>query len=919
MPRARRRAYPALAAALVGSCLLARPRGSPAAVHDVITHRFAHGLTLHIAADHDAPVAAVQAWVGAGSADEPPPLAGLAHLVEHMLFKGVGAEGSGGLVGAIERGGGEINAWTARDHTVYHAALGAVRVDAAVEAAVDALGDALTAPRVDPEELAREREVVLEEIRHSADDPARAVAQALFATAYAAHPYRRPVLGAPETLRHIGERDVVDFFRAHYVADNVTLAVAGAVDPERVRRAVERRFRHLPAGRPARLAAPEPPQTAPRATAIAREVGEAYLALGFHAPPARHPDVAALEVAAILLGQSESARLPRLLRDRDQVVTSAYAAVHALRDPGLFVLSATAPPTAGGPIRAVRALAAAAGALAAELTDDELAKARLVAEAAVTRQLETVQGRARALGWHATIAGEPHFAHVHLDRIRAVRRADVARAVARYLRPETASVAALLPPAAARRGAFPGAAERALERGLGGAAPAAAAAAITERRVALPSGAVVIVRRDPAAPVVAMRAIWRGGQRAEDAAHAGASTLLARLLVRGCAGRDAAAVADRIDRLGGSLVGVAGRNSFGLAAEWLAGTWRGGLDLLADCVVDPTLPAAELGREARLLRDDQLAQDASPAHAAFRLFGEALYGQHPYARDPLGSPAVTAGLGSAQLAAFYRERYPLSGLVLAIVGDVDLEDAIALATARLGARPAARVAALPPAPVRPAAAAEVYRYLERSQAHLVVGFPGARLDAPDRFALEVLVAVLGGQGGRLFGELRERRALAYRVAAHGVEGIDPGFLAVYLACSPEKLPAAVAAVRAELARVRAGGITEAEVARAREQLVAGHRIAMQRRAAVAHSIAYHEVHGLGWQAWAAYEARIGAVTTAEVAAAAVAYLRADREVIATVRPPAASPAAARRSRAAKPPRPAPAPARRPAARPRPNA
>src|SRR4029453_11381594 len=99
---------------------------------------------------------------------------------------------------------------------------------------------------------------------------------------------------------------------------------------------------------------------------------------------------------------------------------------------------------------------------------------------------------------------------------------------------------------------------------------------------------------------------------------------------------------------------------------------------------------------------------------------------------------------------------------------------------------------------------EVYRFLDRAQAHLVVGFPGATVDAPDRFALEVLVAILGGQSGRLFAELRDRQALAYRVSAHSVEGVDPGFVAIYLSCAPDKLDEAVAVVRAELERVRTG-------------------------------------------------------------------------------------------------------------------
>lgn len=377
------------------------------------------------------------------------------------------------------------------------------------------------------------------------------------------------------------------------------------------------------------------------------------------------------------------------------------------------------------------------------------------------------------------------------------------------------------------------------------------------------------------------------------------------MMTRGCGALDAAAVADRIDRLGGSLAGVAGRNSFGLTAEWLARSWQPGLDLVADCVLEPALPVADLAREARLLLEDQAAQLGSPTHVAFRLFSEALYGEHPYARDILGTPASIDRLSRAELLAFYRERYPVSGLVLAIVGDVDADEVVAHVRARFERAPKARPAPLPPAAARAPVQAEVYRYLDLAQSHLVVGFPGATLGAPDRCALEVLVAILGGQSGRLFTELREKRALAYRVSAHSVEGVDPGFVAVYLSCAPDKLDEAVAAVRAELERVRAVGVTAAELDSARSYLIGSHQIAMQRRAAVANAMAYHEAYGLGWQTWTGYDAAIRAVRPEDVAAAAAAYLRPDRMITATVQPPSATPAARKR---AQPPATRPRPA-----------
>jgi zinc protease len=264
----------------------------------------------------------------------------------------------------------------------------------------------------------------------------------------------------------------------------------------------------------------------------------------------------------------------------------------------------------------------------------------------------------------------------------------------------------------------------------------------------------------------------------------------------------------------------------------------------------------------------------------------------------------------------------VSAMTLAIVGDIELDEVIAAVRRRFDR--AGAPAAAPQGPVIAAAPGarsererEVYRYLDRAQAHLVIGFPGATVDAADRFALEVLVAILGGQSGRLFAELRDRQALAYRVSAHSIEGIDPGFVAIYLSCAPDKLTAAVAGVRNELARLHEAGVSVAEVERAQSYLIGRHQIAMQRRAAVANAMAYHEAYGLGWQSWSGYDAAIRAVTPAQVAAAVDGYLRDELAITATVRPPTATPAATRRSRLPVPSAPLPPP-RHPPPRPRGN-
>lgn len=835
---------------------------------------------------------ALHAWIGAGSADDPPAKAGLAHLVEHMLFKGSRQYGVGELARVVEQSGGEVNAWTSPDQTVFHAVLRSRYL----ADALDVLGDALVGPRFEPDELARERQVVLEEMRHGAGDPGKALTRGLMATAFLEHPYRRPVIGSEESLREISVRDVADFYRRWYVAPSLNLVIVGDVEVEEVRRRAAMRFGALPASRAPYRAFAEPAPRQPRSAAFeynaaAREASaQVHLSLAFRAPSLREPDLAALDVAAVVLSQ----------RGAGELGTGLAGYVRALRDASLFVLGVSAPPRQSA--AALAAMLAAVRDLGDErkpISEAELGRAQAVLEVERARQLETVQGRARAIGWYATMAGDARFDQTYAERVRRLRRGDVQAAVRRHLRADSAAVAGLVPSHWRGRHVFAQRAAVAVRKGLPASAPAPTA---DERRHVLPSGVTLLLRRDRSARLVAMRAAWPGGVRLEDAETSGAAALLARVITRGCGKRRASEVTARVDELGGGLEGVAGRNSFGVSAEWLAEGWRDGLALFADCLLEPRFDNGELlaAREQQL---EELAVQASrPGRAAYRLFLRALYGAHPYHQDVLGSERSLLGLGRNALREFYREHFPVAGLTLVMVGDFDPDEALAAVRARFAAAPRKKARAVAVAPPRfddrSPSEREVYEYVdETAQAHLVLGFPGATVDAEDRFALEVLGALLGGQSGRLFLELRERQGLAYQVAVHVTEGLDPGYLAIHVACAPDKLERVHAAIRAELVRLVESGVSADELERARNYVIGAHEVSMQRRAAVATAMAFHEAYGLGWQSWRQYADRVAAVGPAEVTAAVQRYLRWDRAVTATVRPPAASPGAERRSSA----------------------
>jgi zinc protease len=859
--------------------------------------RLDNGLTVVLHSQRAAPVAAFQVWVKAGSADETPDEVGLAHLHEHMLFKGTRRRGLGEIARSVEAHGGEINAWTSFDQTVYHV----VMASRHARHGLDVLADAVRESAFDPGELSREIEVVCEEIKRSLDMPSRRASKALFAAAFRTHPYGRPVIGFEESVRaHTRER-VLGFYRKHYRPENMVLSGVGDFDEADVRAWAEQLFGGAWPDAPASPTFTRPPEPAFDGVRVALahdDVKEAWLHFGFQIAGVDHPDTAALDVLAMLVGQGEASRLSLEVKRKRGLVKDVNTWAWTPKEPGLFAASlVAAPDTLAEAFDATARVLASMTAVEAEPDEVETVKALIEAEAVYQR--ETVQGLARKLGYYEAVAGGLEREAAYYEAVAQVTPAQLREVARRAFTFDRAVVSGLLPngtplsedqvrQALARAGAdrpaplpprrLPGAPPLKLSSSTRAAKPG-----LTVER--LPSGATVVVREERAAPLFAMRAAWPGGLRFEADADNGLTALVSRTLTRGTASLDAEQVSHLIDRLSGALSGVAGRSSMGLRGEFLSKHLDRAFELFAEVATRPAFAEAEFAREQKLQLQDIATRDDRPSSVAFELFHRTLFRAHPYRLAVQGERATVEALTPAALRAYHRRFMDPSQLTLAIVGDVDTDAVLEKARAAFGAR-GDGAAPAPAVAVEPAwdGAREVKRTLQKAQSHLVLGFPGARVSDDWRRPLEVLQTLLSGQSGRLFLELRDKRSMAYSVSALVMEGVDPGYFALYMGTSPEKVDAALAGMRAELERVREERVSPAELDRAKEHLIGTHDIGLQRNGARAGVIALDTCYGLGPDADARYAERIAAVTADDVRQVAQRVIDFGRSALAVVGP-----------------------------------
>lgn len=414
------------------------------------------------------------------------------------------------------------------------------------------------------------------------------------------------------------------------------------------------------------------------------------------------------------------------------------------------------------------------------------------------------------------------------------------------------------------------------------ASPVAADVAVVRR--VLPNGMTVLVREDPDVGVVAASLQVRAGSLFETEATAGITNFMQRVLVRGTEKRSALAIVEATEELGGSLEASGEVESAEIRGAAIARQWEPLLGLLAEVVLEPTFPAAEIERERRLLLGQLQTRADNPFPRAFDTALRDLYGSHPYAWPALGRPESVTQISRDALVAQYRAIYRPDRMVLAVSGNVP-RIAVVAAVERLFRRLPSAAGALTSPSVEPTSRTEP-RVVERDarQAQVLVGFLAPPVVHADYAAVRVLAMVLGGgMSSRLFTELRDRRGLAYSVGVLATARTGPAFFVPYLGTAPVNADAALAGMLAEVERVRAEVIGDQELARARAYLLG--TLAMDRRtsARLAWYLAFYELIGAGWDWPQRFGRAVEAVTAADVARVAQRYLV--RPIVVVLRPP----------------------------------
>ncbi len=404
-----------------------------------------NGLTILTLEDHATPVVSFQVWVRVGSGDEAR-FSGLAHLFEHMMFRGSKHLQKEQHSRLIEERGGRINAYTTRDETVYFTDVTPEHLPLVV--ALEA--ERLTNLDVSEASLADEREVVIEERRfRTENDPQGRLFEALLALSFQAHPYRIPTVGWMSDLEKMSVAECRAFFDEYYAANNLVISVAGAFDTEETLALLRHHLGGLRrAERIERNPTEEPPQLGERRATVRFEVAGPIVAMAWHAPPTGHADAEALDVASEILSSGRTSRLYRALVYDEPIALGAAGGYWELQRAGLFFAFAQVRPDAEASRAEERLLAEIERLRREPVTEKELAKAKRGLEVGLIRGQGSANSLASRVAGEWTAFGRVRPLDERLDAIRAVTAADVQRVAETYLVPTGRSVVQVLPPVA---------------------------------------------------------------------------------------------------------------------------------------------------------------------------------------------------------------------------------------------------------------------------------------------------------------------------------------------------------------------------------------------------------------------------------------------------------------------------------------
>jgi zinc protease len=869
-----------------------------------------NGLTVLTKEVHTSPVVTVQVWYKIGSRNEAPGVNGIAHQLEHMLFKGTKDRPIqfGRLFSAL---GSASNAFTSYDNTAYFGTVEREKLEALLTLEADRMQNS----NIDTQQLASEKRVVISELQGYENNPAYRLSRAVMRSAFPNQPYGLPVGGTKADVEKFQVEQVRDYYRKYYSPDNATLVVVGDFQTEPTLTAIKQTFGNVPKISPSSVTTSDKqpttnnqqPTTNQKPIVLRQEGSAAMLQEVYPLPAVNHPDVPALDMMDYILTGGRNSRLYQALVESGLASElSGYAA--NLIEGGWYELFATAAP--GQKLENIDQV------LASELdelrekgvTEEELNRAKRQLSANVILENRDITSQAMQLGSDQSTAGDYRYTDRYLAAVQKVTPADVQRVAQTYLAVANRTVGFFEPtqlkgePSETNAGA--GQTSESFNAGppVDPAevakylppikSPATSPTQSLPEEFSLGNGVRVLLLRDPSTPTVTLSGHMRAGTEFDSTAKAGLASLTAENVMNGTKTRDALSIAKALEERGGSLNFNAHREGVDIGGNGLAADLPVLIQTFADVVQNATFPTDQLELTRQQTLTSLKVELDTPSQLGRRTFQQTIYPEnHPYYAFPTEDSLT--GITREDVVSFYQQHYRPDTTVLTLVGDFDPAQVRSLLETQLSgwqAKGQPPVANYPQVKL-PQKVVQLNPVIPgKTQSVTYLGYRGIHRKDPRFYTALVLNQILGGDtlSSRLGTEIRDRQGLTYGIYSYFQAGLNPGPFLIQMQTAPEDAQKAIASTISLLKQIQEKGFTSTEVAAAKRSITSQYPVGLADPEELAQTILRNEVYGLSLNEIREFVNQVESVTLDQANQAAKELLHPDNLVVVTAGPTVAA-------------------------------
>ena len=787
-------------------------------------------------------VSSVQTFIKTGSINEGKYLGyGLSHCIEHMLFKGTDKYKVGEVSRAIRNAGGQLNAYTSFERTVFHITVPSENT----KKVMSIMANVVLHSSFNAKELQKEKKVIMREMAMDNDDPDRAVGDFFFDQAFSRLPYHYPVIGYKRLFETISRSDVVHYYHRRYKPENLTFVCVGQFQQDDIVKAIKKEFENYKYYPMANTIIPTEPEQIEYQYAEKKSLNVklSRLILGWKTVPLRHPDLYALDVLANLLGRSKASILYEIFQEKLNLVDSITAMSYTPGYTGVFTIEVK---LKDKNIKAfTNQLFSVMNRLPSYITEKKLTIVKNQVLRDYVNRLQTVQGQAAELGGNYISAGNIDFGKKYVEGLQSVTKKDILTVYQKYFHHDSLTEVALRP----------------ISKTTNKEKSTSIVQQTKPEKVILKNGLRILYVPKSNLPLVTMKFLVKGGTLLNT--KPGLGNFVSKMIARNTVKYKKLKAYSVLEAKGGSLSVYSANNSAGATVSILDTHVDKALDVLAQVVMKARFPKKDIEKVRKDLISEIKSQNEEIFNEGGNLLRKTMYSNHPYGYNALGTVESVSQITKKDLLAFYNKYYIGKQSVLVVVGKITpkLKQKIERKFAKLsegnGELPLyAKTSVLK--------SKRIFKTIPKEQSLVLLAYPLSSITNQDRYSIEVLSRVLSGLGSRLFTSLRDTQHLCYYVGGYPNFALKQGFFLYYIGTEASKMLQAEKGLFKEVQKIRTSPIIAEELKRARNDLIGKYKSESQSYDSLALSIGLAELYYNNYQEYYNYIQKINSVTIQDV-------------------------------------------------------